>query len=208
MKIIKAQKLSKINSKTDVKLIRDNTIIYGNNWNYPSDIKAEFGIGFDDNNIYLSYAVEEQSTKAIYTEINDPVWEDSCVEFFISFDSENYYNLEFNCIGNVLVGYGNSDKTKRKQLDKNIIREIKTTPSLGKSKIEIINRKTEWELDIVIPKSIFIYNNIDKFDNKKVKCNFYKCGDEQVLPHFLSWSPIKNDTPNFHLPEFFGELIF
>jgi enamine deaminase RidA (YjgF/YER057c/UK114 family) len=24
--------------------------------------------------------------------------------------------------------------------------------------------------------------------------------------HFLSWNPIKTETPNFHVPEFFGEI--
>lgn len=37
--------------------------------------------------------------------------------------------------------------------------------------------------------------------------NFYKCGDLTAEPHYLSWSPIAFERPNFHLPEFFGELL-
>ena len=40
-----------------------------------------------------------------------------------------------------------------------------------------------------------------------IKGNFYKCGDETPVPHFGMWSPVDNETPDFHRPEFFGELI-
>jgi hypothetical protein len=36
--------------------------------------------------------------------------------------------------------------------------------------------------------------------------NFYKCGDETPEPHFLSWNPIDLPKPNFHVPQFFGQL--
>jgi hypothetical protein len=42
----------------------------------------------------------------------------------------------------------------------------------------------------------------------KARGNFYKCGDSLSVPHFLSWQPIDNPTPNFHLEKFFGELDF
>jgi hypothetical protein len=40
-----------------------------------------------------------------------------------------------------------------------------------------------------------------------LKGNFYKCGDLTAHPHFLSWSPVLTKTPDFHRPEFFGELF-
>ena len=39
------------------------------------------------------------------------------------------------------------------------------------------------------------------------KGNFYKCGDETKTPHYGSWNPIENPTPDFHRPEGFGELV-
>ena len=41
-----------------------------------------------------------------------------------------------------------------------------------------------------------------------LRVNLYKCGDNLNQPHFLSWSPITLDKPNFHCPDFFGTLIF
>ena len=43
---------------------------------------------------------------------------------------------------------------------------------------------------------------------EKLMGNFYKCADGTDSPHYVSWSPIKTEKPNFHCPEFFGELIF
>jgi hypothetical protein len=40
-----------------------------------------------------------------------------------------------------------------------------------------------------------------------LRANFYKCGDELQVPHFLSWNPIGVETPDFHRPEFFGKLV-
>ena len=41
-----------------------------------------------------------------------------------------------------------------------------------------------------------------------MKANFYKCGDRLKQQHYLSWNPIDLPRPNFHCPEFFGELTF
>ena len=30
--------------------------------------------------------------------------------------------------------------------------------------------------------------------------------DGTILPHYLSWNPIETPKPDFHRPEFFGEL--
>jgi hypothetical protein len=43
---------------------------------------------------------------------------------------------------------------------------------------------------------------------KKWRANFYKCGDKTSHPHWLTWAPVEFPKPNFHLPGFFGMLIF
>ncbi|MGQ1788440.1 carbohydrate-binding family 9-like protein [Saccharicrinis sp. GN24d3] len=188
-------------------LMQARNPISNNNWNYESDVKADFVIGYDKDNLYLKFYVQESNTKAVNTKFNEPVYEDSCVEFFISFDGKSYYNLEFNCIGNVLGGYG-SDRNNRETLAPELIEKISTRPSLGKNRIEIIDRKTDWNQEVVIPKEVFKNEELNSFEGLKTTCNFYKCGDKQVFPHYLSWSPIKVENPDFHLPEFFGEVVF
>jgi len=43
---------------------------------------------------------------------------------------------------------------------------------------------------------------------RRVKANFYKCGDNMKTPHYLSWNPIGTERPNFHTPDYFGTIVF
>jgi len=177
------------------------------NWRETCNIKADFSIANDRNNIYLRYRVAEKNVIGSYQEINDPVFRDSCVEFFISFGDKPYYNFEFNCIGNVLAQYGR-DRNERTYLRKDLLQEIATDPSLGRNKIRIINRDIQWALDIALPIKVFHYTQVDDLTALTVTCNFYKCGDDLPEPHYLSWRPVNSPVPDFHRPESFEELTF
>ena len=83
--------------------------IQKNNWKaFNSNVKAEVDIVCTADTIRLKYSVEEPTILAQQTEINSPVYQDSCVEFFVSFDRVHYYNIECNAIGTLLVQYGDS----------------------------------------------------------------------------------------------------
>ena len=43
---------------------------------------------------------------------------------------------------------------------------------------------------------------------EKLRGNIYKCGDRTAHPHYLSWAPIGTPSPDFHRPEYFGEVLF
>ena len=92
-------------------------------WDIGCDVEASFNISHDEQHIYLKYFVQESNIKAVYKKFNDPVFEDSCVEFFISFDKGNYYNLEFNCIGTILGAYG-ENKNSRQWLDIDLLKKL------------------------------------------------------------------------------------
>ncbi len=165
---------------------------------------VNFKIAHNNDFILLHYKVLESEILARYTKHNDPVYTDSCVEFFISFEEdENYYNFEFNCLGTCLSACG-PNRDKRESLPVSLIETIRTQTKLGRHGSEQFN----WELSILIPKEAFIYKNITKLSGKKATANFYKCGDDLKQPHFISWSNIQAPHPNFHLPDFFGELNF
>jgi hypothetical protein len=65
-----------------------------------------------------------------------------------------------------------------------------------------------WELTLMVPLELFYHHQWTTLKGKIARINFYKCGDELPQPHFLSWMPIDSAEPDFHLPEFFGELKF
>lgn len=165
-----------------------------------------FKLAYTNDCLLLDFVVREKHVKAVYRNTNDPVYKDSCVEFFLSFDAHRYYNLEFNCAGIGLIGYGDSDKEKRKRLQKDMIEKVRSTPRvLAKADADGDSR---WELLLTIPFVVFDAHSITSFAGRRCTGNFYKCGDELPIPHYLSWNPINHPTPNFHLPQFFGDLHF
>lgn len=179
------------------------------NWYGVEGIEVSFTIGHDGSNIYLSYHVIEPQVRAVNTEYNSPVWEDSCVEFFFapSRDKAYYYNFECNAIGTVLCAYG-KDRHQREHLPESVLSQVETIPSLGKEPIGRIWGETNWDLRVKIPKEVLVFSKIEDLSGLKAKGNFYKCGDKLENPHYLSWEPVRSPDPNFHLPEHFGELSF
>jgi hypothetical protein len=167
--------------------------------------EVSFAIAYTADSILLKYYVTEEHIKATYREINDPVFKDTCVEFFVAFDGEDkYYNLEFNCIGTPLIAYG-SGKNDRVYLDRPVIELIETHHYIADSDIEDLYY---WELTLRIPFTVFVHHRISSLQNEECKANFFKCGDDLPKPHFLSWNNIEHAEPNFHLPQFFGSIAF
>jgi hypothetical protein len=186
---------------------KENYSIDFNPWNYDFVGEAEFSIAYNDDALLFKFDVVEESIQAKYNQPNDPVYRDSCVELFIALDNDKaYYNFEFNCKGTCLAGFGDS-KNNRILLDPKTIKSIKAS-STFKSVIFRERKMIKWELTLEIPRTVFNFHDIATFKQRLAKLNFYKCGDDLPQPHFLSWRPIESETPNFHLPEFFGTAIF
>ncbi|WP_207534499.1 carbohydrate-binding family 9-like protein [Desertivirga arenae] len=173
---------------------------------YPYSPNTSFSVAYTKNAIALKYYVQEKAIKALNIYSNQPVYEDSCVEFFIAFNDElEYYNIEFNCTGTCCAGFGKEKNSRKKISDRNIekIRHETWIRSKG-----ILEGDIYWELTVLIPLSVFQFHTLGNLLNSKCKVNFYKCGDHLPEPHFLSWTRINNPTPNFHMPEYFGLAHF
>lgn len=171
---------------------------------YPYKPSVLFSIAHSPEYILLKFFVQEKQIRAINHKINSSIWEDSCVEFFISFDNgTSYYNIEFNCIGTGLIGYGKS-KTHRDLLDAAVVNQVKTLSNITSEK----GKKVSWELTMMIPLSVFEHTPLSTLAKTNCRANFYKCGDLLPEPHFIAWSNIESEKPNFHLPDYFGQLVF
>lgn len=164
---------------------------------------VQFAVAHSGNCVFLQYDVKEKFVRSENTAINSSVWEDSCVEFFLAFNDRGYYNFEFNCIGTPLLGYG-KNKQERELLPEEIIRKINIQASMHKQE----NGNVLWKLTVAIPVEVFIHDELLSVEKKIGTANFYKCGDLLPDPHFLAWNDIQNNVPDFHLPEFFGEVFF
>jgi hypothetical protein len=174
-------------------------------YGYKPDVN--FTIAYGSDCIFIKYYVTEKTVRAVYSQPNQPVYKDSCVEFFVAFgDEKEYYNFEFNCAGTCLVGFG-ENREDRKLLPEPVIRMIR-----HHAQLKVVNNQGEgniaWELTLMIPLEAFYYHSLESVDGWQCRANFYKCGDDLPDPHFLTWNHIKSADPDFHLPEFFGKIKF
>ena len=177
------------------------------NWeDFPYHPEVTVQIAYNEEELFLQYQVSEQSVKAEVIKSNGRVWTDSCVEFFLSPDgNDEYYNLEMNCIGTALLGFRKKGDPTTHASDEQIA-SIRRISSLGNSPFEELKKQTEWQITVAIPWKAFFKHDLKPASGTKMRGNFYKCGDELSVPHFVSWTKIKTEKPSFHNPEFFGGL--
>ena len=177
------------------------------NWNeFPYKPIVAFDVARSDNYLFISFFVRGSYIRAVNKEYNSHVYQDSCVEFFakIPGDSE-YYNFEFNCIGTALSSKRKSRTESNHYADDQMAR-IKTWSSLGNEPFEEREGIHSWQVVVAIPFDMMGIDN--KNMPEMVNANFYKCGDKTSIPHYVSWNKIETENPDFHRPEFFGELYF
>ena len=181
------------------------------NWaaDYPYKPRVEVEIAHTGDEILLHFDVSERDVRAVCNTDNGRSWEDSCVEFFLQPDVKSplYYNFEFTCAGYKLIG-GGLHGTERGRADMSLHQKVITYSSLGASAFGQRYGQCSWELSAVIPKETLYLSEIESLSKRIMKGNFYKCGDLQPTPHFLSWTKIGSPKPQFHLPQYFGELEF
>ena len=169
---------------------------------------VRFRIAHTGKHILLHFHVSDTEARAVNDRDNGRVWEDSCCEFFLSPDgNDTYYNIECNCIGTLLLHFGPAG-AERPDAPAEAYAAVRRWSSLGKAAFGHMDGPLEWDLAEIIPCEALFGHEIESFDGRRMKGNFYKCGDKTLSPHFLSWSPIDLPSPAFHCPQFFGELIF
>ena len=179
------------------------------NWpEYSYCPQVQFRMAYCDTAFLLQYKVKEQSVRAVASVDNGEVWKDSCVEFFVKPAGDGvYYNFEFNCAGTCLLSAGMS-RYDRESAQPAFIAPIRRCPSLGRHPFSERKDETEWDITLVIPYTCLFRHPDYSPAGETVHANFYKCGDDLTVPHFLSWNPIKTEKPDFHQSEFFGTVRF
>ena len=173
------------------------------NWKeYPYAPEVLVHLAYSDKALVLLYKVKEEHVLGNVLENNGAVWEDSCVETFIKDPiGEGYYNIEVNCIATKLAAHRLS-RTDFELFSDEKLSEIRCFSTLPHQKTDL--KDQAWMLLEIIPFSVL---GLDKAP-ESLNVNFYKCGDNCRQAHFLSWSPIALEKPNFHCPEFFGRILF
>ena len=154
--------------------------------------------------LVVDFRVSGLDLRALNGADNGRQWEDSCVEVFIEDpDGSCYYNFEINALGKVLAcsGATREGRTPRPAEEMEEILRIADYSEPQEHEGGIWT----WRVAVVIP--FWLIGVEEGHLPERLRANFYKCGDCTAHPHFLSWSPVGTEKPDFHRPEFFGSLI-
>lgn len=176
------------------------------NWenDYPYCPIAIVDVAYSEEGLLLHYFVRGEDLRTTSEGDGHYVHEDSCVEFFMQREEgEAYINFEFNAAG---VCYASHHKNVEVStlLTTEEFESIKRIATYEGQKIVEEHVIREWELMALIPWTTMGYPS--GIVPKTLRANFYKCGDKTAHPHYLSWSPVKEDYPAFHRPQYFGTL--
>lgn len=171
-------------------------------WTPEIDIAATAQVCYDAEALYVRLTAKEAHIRA---EESGPLGipcRDSCLEFFFSpiADDSRYFNLEFNPEKCMYLGLGTCRYDSTRLLpDPDTV--FKPCP---------VRTEEGWEITYQVPYSFIrlFFPDFVAAPGTKIRANFYKCGDYTVQEHYFSWNPVDNATPDFHRPEYFGELIF
>lgn len=175
---------------------------------YPYAPSVGFRMAHTGSTLLIEYRVSEEHVAAVAPHDNGHVWEDSCCEFFFKPAGGNvYYNVETNCAGTVLVGCG-PQRENRELAPASVLEGISRWSSLGREPFALREAPATWSMALIIPVQTAFRSGLTTFSGARMTANFYKCGDHLPKPHFLSWNPIDLESPDFHRPDFFGQLLF
>lgn len=135
-----------------------------------------------------------------------PIWQDSCVELFLScYGKErpvSYLNLECNALGKCLVARG-PDREKRHPLSPQEIQTIRRQADYQKKADRI-----SWSITVELPLILtgWSFDQLQAHPDQLIG-NLQKCSDLSQAPHWLTAFPIPTPSPDFHRPEYFQPLL-
>ena len=170
---------------------------------------------YDARGIHGIFRVQDRYVRCLRTRYHDPVWKDSCVEFFAQPKPDRgYFNFEFNCGAAFLCCYiTNPERTsdgfkKFVKVAADLGRMIQARSSLPPRTEPEIAEPVVWTLKCFIPFALFEHyiGPLGAITGQVWRGNFFKCAEDNSHPHWASWSPV--DEFNFHRPNCFGTLRF
>lgn len=175
---------------------------------YEPEVEAR--AGYSDAFLYVRFAVREARVRVRHTELQAPVYKDSCVEMFIDpFPDKGlgYLNFETNAAGALLLGFGPGRHGRRRVRPDELegFRIRGSVPGAWDGPVAT----GAWSVAYRVPQGLFrgLYGDVLR-PGIAGRANFYKCGDETEVPHYGAWSPPSTAVPDFHRPESFGRLVF
>lgn len=170
-------------------------------WLPPAPVSARAQVCYNDDMLFLRMEAAEAPVRATLRDPLSQVCNDSCLEFFLAPDmaDERYLNFEFNPLGTLYLGFGGARPTRVRQIVRSVEELFRPEPFFTENGWGIC-----WQIPFAFLRTYFP-GFIPRSD---MAGNFYKCGDETPRPHYLSWAPMRSETPDFHRRQDFGTLRF
>lgn len=170
-------------------------------WVSPCAITAQARCRHDGESLWVRMEANESPIRATLTGRLDQVCDDSCLEFFFAplASDKRYFNFECNPLGNLYVGFGAERPTRVRQIVKKPDELFRPSPFFTPEGWGVVFRVPAEFIGMYFPGYTF---------SGEAACNFYKCGDKTGIPHYLAWSPLTCETPDFHRRQDFGQLRF
>lgn len=170
-------------------------------WLPCEQVSAYAQLAYDDSRLYVRLHAEEPTIRAENTGMLDQPCQDSCLEFFLSpaEGDARYLNIEMNpnCCLYFGIGTGRDDLVR-----------LLPTQGVGALNAHCTRSETGWDLYYSLPFSLLRLFFPAFHPHGIMRGNFYKCGDLTQQEHYLAWNRVACAEPDFHRPEFFGELVF
>ena len=144
---------------------------------------------------------------------------DSCVELFFTPGEDpdpGYVNIEMTCVGATLFHHQREPSVDRVAMDDAALASLQLRHSLTGPVIapERVGPRT-WTVGYRVPFEVLRIGagtiraiSAPPSAGAVWRANFYKCADQSSHPHWLTWSPVRFERPNFHLKQQFGYLEF
>lgn len=175
-------------------------------WGSRQQPKTYGWLGYiEGEGLYVRMVCEEQNPKREHQNHRDMVCEDSAMEIFFAFtegeealtNDSMYLNFEINANGAMYAKYGKG-RNNRTFLTDEQYEMTGCRAAIGEE---------SWSIEVLFPEGFL--KEVCEFEEikngKTFYCNFYKIAECEEIEHYGSYSPIDNETPNFHLPVFFAE---
>lgn len=169
---------------------------------YCPDVR--YVLDMNETGFTMHITVPEANPRREMTQNFQPVCLDSCVEWFVNFmpeRNERYFNFEMNALGTINVSFRkNRQDTETQYLSEEDIASLNIQPAVFEK---------HWELYYEVPFTL-IKKYIPGYwfeEGMTIRANFYKCGGKTEFVHHGVWKTIPVEKPDFHMPQYFGEII-
>lgn len=175
--------------------------------------KIQAKLMYDERAVYVIFRADDQYVRAVAEKHQGPVCRDSCVEFFFTPGTDvkkGYFNLEMNCGGTMLFKFQVIPREST-PIDPADVERVEVAHSLPKIVEPEIADPTVWTVEYRLPTDMLTKQMPDAVmpaPGVTWRANFFKCADRTSHQHWLTWSKINQQKPNFHMPECFGTLKF